>query len=54
VGYRNQFHHPRREVLSRLQLAGIATYRTDLSGSLTFYLDGEAVIPPQKIQTPPN
>jgi len=54
VGYRNQFHHPRPEVLARLQAAGIATYRTDLSGSLTFYLDGNVVIPPKKARIPPN
>lgn len=45
VGTRNPFRHPRPEVLERLQASHVATYRTDLSGALTFYLDGEKVIP---------
>jgi competence protein ComEC len=43
VGARNTFGHPRREVLARLAEAGIATYRTDLDGAVTFYLDGNRV-----------
>ncbi|HLK34909.1 MAG TPA: ComEC/Rec2 family competence protein, partial [Terriglobales bacterium] len=49
VGARNPFHHPRAEVLQRLQLAGVATYRTDLDGAVTFYLDGEHVIPRERL-----
>ena len=45
VGARNPFHHPRAEVLDRLQARHVATYRTDQSGAVTFYLDGEKVIP---------
>jgi competence protein ComEC len=45
VGARNPFRHPRAEVLERLQSFGIRTYRTDLNGAVTFYLDGEKVIP---------
>jgi competence protein ComEC len=45
VGARNPFRHPRAEVLERLQSFGVRTYRTDLNGAVTFYLDGEAVIP---------
>jgi len=45
VGARNVYHHPRREVLERLQDARVKTYRTDLDGAMTFYLDGEGVIP---------
>ena len=45
VGARNPFRHPRAEVLDRLQSRHIATYRTDQSGAVTFYLDGEKVIP---------
>jgi competence protein ComEC len=43
VGARNTFGHPRREILKRLQDAGVRTYRTDLQGAVTFYLDGRAV-----------
>jgi competence protein ComEC len=45
VGARNVYGHPRREVLARLEDAGVITYRTDLDGAVTFYLDGETVIP---------
>ena len=42
-GYRNSFGHPRPEVLERLEAAHVATFRTDLFGATTFYLDGEKV-----------
>ena len=45
VGARNVYGHPRREVLSRLQESNIKTYRTDLDGAVSFYLDGKAVSP---------
>jgi competence protein ComEC len=45
VGARNTFGHPRLDVLKHLQEAGIATYRTDLNGAVTFYLDGRTVSP---------
>jgi competence protein ComEC len=45
VGARNPFRHPRSEVLNRLQGAGVLTYRTDLNGAVTFYLDGRQVTP---------
>ncbi len=45
VGVRNNYGHPRREVLARLGEAHVLTYRTDLDGAVTFYLDGSAVIP---------
>jgi competence protein ComEC len=44
VGLRNTYGHPRREVLQRLQQAGVRTYRTDEEGAVSFYLDGKAVI----------
>jgi len=48
VGIRNLYGHPRIEVLQRLQAAGVATYRTDLDGATSFYLDGNNVtIAPQ-------
>ena len=43
VGVRNVYGHPRREVLERLQEAGVKTYRTDEEGAVSFYLDGKSV-----------
>ena len=43
VGARNSFKHPRPEVLDRLARFRVTTYRTDLAGATTFYLDGEKV-----------
>jgi competence protein ComEC len=43
VGLRNVYGHPRREVLERLQQAGVRTYRTDEEGAVSFYLDGKAI-----------
>lgn len=45
VGARNVYGHPRREVLARLQNAGVLTYRTDEDGAVSFYLDGKTVTP---------
>src|SRR5581483_8478082 len=45
VGVHNHFGHPRRETLERLGAARIATYRTDLNGAVTFYLDGKNITP---------
>lgn len=45
VGARNPFRHPRAQVLNRLQTHRVATYRTDQSGAVTFYLDGVRVTP---------
>ncbi len=44
VGRRNFYGHPRHEVLEELQAAHIPTYRTDMLGLTTFYLDGSHVI----------
>jgi len=43
VGARNSYHHPREEVLSRLENWNVATARTDLDGAITYYLDGKSV-----------
>jgi len=43
VGSRNFYGHPRREVLDELQAAHVATYRTDMVGLTSFYLDGKHV-----------
>jgi competence protein ComEC len=45
AGARNVYGHPRLEVLTRLAESGVATYRTDLNGAVTFYLDGKSVSP---------
>jgi len=46
VGSRNTFGHPRIGVLQRLADSHVATYRTDLDGAVTFYLDGRSVTSP--------
>jgi competence protein ComEC len=43
VGYYNTFRHPRPEVMERFAGAHVQTYRTDLAGAVTFYLDGRSV-----------
>ena len=43
VGVRNVYHHPRPEVLHRLQQAHVITYRTDTDGATSFFLDGTTV-----------
>jgi len=45
VGTRNVYGHPREEVLDRLGAAHVRTYRTDMNGAVTFYLDGKTVSP---------
>jgi competence protein ComEC len=46
VGARNVYGHPRQEVLERLAEARVRTYRTDMSGAVTFYLNGKTVSSP--------
>jgi len=43
VGRRNFYGHPRREVLEELQNAHVRTYRTDVIGMSSFYLDEKHV-----------
>lgn len=43
VGRRNVYHHPRPEVLQRLQGHEVLSYRTDMVGATSFYLDGKVV-----------
>jgi competence protein ComEC len=45
VGARNVYGHPRLEVLQRLAESQVRTYRTDLDGAVTIYLDGKTVTP---------
>jgi competence protein ComEC len=43
VGWHNSFGHPRLDVLERLQAAHVRTYRTDMLGLISFFLDGKTV-----------
>ena len=43
VGAHNPFGYPRPEVLARLEGLGVATFRTDAHGAVSFYLDGRSV-----------
>ena len=43
VGARNTFGHPAPSTLERLAAHGVATYRTDLEGTLDVALDGRAL-----------
>lgn len=43
VGYYNTFRHPRPEVMRRFAERHVPTYRTDLAGAVSFYLDGTTV-----------
>lgn len=40
-GLHNRYGHPREEVLSELQAAGVRTYRMDVHGASCFVLDGK-------------
>ena len=43
VGFYNSFGHPRPEVMQRFAGRHIITYRTDLAGAVSFFLDGKTV-----------
>jgi len=43
VGYYNSFGHPRPYVMQRYAAANVRTYRTDLAGAVSFFLDGKTV-----------
>ncbi len=43
VGRRNFYGHPRHETLDSLETARVGTYRTDLLGATTFYLNRRGV-----------
>jgi competence protein ComEC len=45
AGIRNPFRHPRSEVIDRLAERRAKTYRTDLFGPVTFYMDAAGVHP---------
>jgi len=43
AGFYNSFRHPRPEVMARYAERHVPTYRTDLAGAVSFYLDGKTV-----------
>jgi competence protein ComEC len=43
VGKFNRYGHPRREILQRLTATGACTFRTDMNGAVSFYLDGNTM-----------
>lgn len=43
-GRGNEYGHPHREVLSRLQNANVTIYRTDMSGTVVAYSDGHQIV----------
>lgn len=45
VGPFNSYHHPRWDTLDKLQGEGARTWRTDLLGISTFYIDGNGARP---------
>ena len=47
VGTPNQYGRPHKVVLDRLNRLGVAVYRTDQCGDITFITDGKSVAPPQ-------
>ena len=44
VGQHNYYGHPKLDTLEKLEAAHVHTYRTDLLGASTFYLDGQHVM----------
>ena len=44
---KNSYGHPDKKVTSMLNAMGIKTYRTDLSGNITFTTDGKTLNPPE-------
>lgn len=45
-GYNNEYGHPSREVLDRLERSGILAFRTDQLGTVSVYSDGKRLITP--------
>ena len=45
VGPYNSYHHPRWDTLDKLETEGARTWRTDLLGISSFYIDGTGVRP---------
>jgi competence protein ComEC len=43
AGYYNGFRHPRPEVMQRFAERNVRTFRTDLAGAVSFFLDGTTI-----------
>jgi competence protein ComEC len=43
AGYYNTFRHPRPEVMHRFAERHVTTYRADMAGAVSFYLDGTTI-----------
>ena len=43
LGAGNSYGHPHKEVIQRLENAGITIYRTDLNGNIVIKSDGSAI-----------
>ncbi len=52
VGYRNRYHHPKREVVERYTARGIRVLRSDSTGALVLDLDGRRTLLAQACETP--
>jgi competence protein ComEC len=48
VGYKNQFKHPRPEIIQRYQSVGTQTLETQNSGMISFQITPEMISPPQR------
>lgn len=48
VGYKNQFKHPRSEIIQRYQMIGAQTLETQHSGTISFQITPEMISPPQR------
>ncbi|MCR8746547.1 ComEC/Rec2 family competence protein [Romboutsia lituseburensis] len=47
-GYKNQYGHPHNATLKNLKDHNVTTYRTDLSGDIVFYSNGEIIYTKKK------
>lgn len=47
-GYKNQYGHPHKSILENLLKNDVLVYRTDLSGDMIFYSDGNVIYTKEK------
>jgi competence protein ComEC len=48
VGYKNQFKHPRPEIIQRYQMVGAQTLETQNSGTISFQITPKSISKPQR------